>query len=134
LLRLLGVAVTQFITPHFRWHEFTCHDGTAPPAAARPAISYLCQFVLEPMRRDFGPITIVSGYRTPSWNKHVHGAKDSRHVYDDHPDEPAVDIRCRAGSPADWYQWLDAHVGGGLGRYAHHVHLDLRHRRTRWTD
>lgn len=125
--------MSDYLSPHFRVHEFTCHDGTPPPAAARPAVLYLCQFILEPMRRDFGPITIVSGYRTPKHNRLVHGARDSRHVYDDHPESPAADIRCKHGNPHDWYVWLDSHMGGGLGRYATWVHVDLRRTRTRWT-
>ena len=36
---------------------------------------------LEPMRKKYGRVTIVSGYRTRSHNRRVGGASNSFHLY-----------------------------------------------------
>lgn len=120
------------VSPHFASHEFDCHDGTLWPEWARPRLHRLVQGMLEPLRTEFGPVTIVSGYRTPGHNRRVGGARHSRHLWDSFPNEPAVDLRCRDGEPREWFQWLDRRRVGGLGLYASHVHVDLRGRHARW--
>ena len=39
----------------------------------------LCNFILQPVRNEFGPIRINSGYRSPALNKAVGGSKTSQH-------------------------------------------------------
>ena len=39
----------------------------------------LCNFILQPVREEFGPIRINSGYRSPALNKAVGGSKTSQH-------------------------------------------------------
>ena len=39
----------------------------------------LCNFILQPVRDEFGPIRINSGYRSPTLNKAVGGSKTSQH-------------------------------------------------------
>ena len=39
----------------------------------------LCNFILQPVRDEFGPIRINSGYRSPALNKAVGGSKTSQH-------------------------------------------------------
>jgi len=44
-------------------------------------LAYLCEGVLEPVRKHFGvPVIIASGYRSPALNKRVGGAQKSQHV------------------------------------------------------
>jgi len=39
----------------------------------------LCNFILQPVREEFGVIRINSGYRSPALNKAVGGSKTSQH-------------------------------------------------------
>lgn len=126
------MASDERLTPHFLLSEFRCHDGSPVPPEAIPALRRLCQEVLEPLRAKFGPVTIVSGFRTPAWNRQVKGARSSRHLYTSFPGSPAADIKCRRGRPREWYAWLNERHGGGLGVYPSHVHVDQRTRRARW--
>jgi hypothetical protein len=66
---------------HFRWSEFRCHDGTSAPGHSHPDLRELCVRYLEPLRRRYGVVWIISGYRTPEHNERVGGAPSSYHVY-----------------------------------------------------
>jgi len=65
------------LSPHFSRHEFDCHDGSraAPDAELVRKLELLRHLVGDK------PIRIVSGYRSPAWNRHVHGAPRSQHLY-----------------------------------------------------
>ena len=39
----------------------------------------LCNYILQPVRDEFGPIRINSGYRSPALNSRVGGSKTSQH-------------------------------------------------------
>lgn len=107
------------LTPHFSWREFDCKDGTPVPAELRPHVEGLAGY-LEIVRDAAGgrPVTIVSGYRTPAYNKRCGGAKASEHVK-----ARAADIRI-AGMT-----WAQVHAlilrliaerripDGGVGKY-----------------
>lgn len=41
----------------------------------------LCVNVLEPVRFEFGPVRISSGFRSPALNKAIKGSPTSQHVY-----------------------------------------------------
>jgi Peptidase M15 len=79
----------RLVTPHFAWSEFASHDPqkTPVPSNLRANTIRLC-WLLEKMRHQLGDVamTIDSGYRTREWNRHVHGAEDSRHIRGDGAD------------------------------------------------
>jgi hypothetical protein len=69
----------QPLSQHFRTTEF--EHGTEIPAECIPIFTYLCKYILEPVRDEFGgPIEITSGYRTETTNEATHGAAHSEHV------------------------------------------------------
>jgi uncharacterized protein YcbK (DUF882 family) len=121
---------TGKLSPHFAWAEFECHDGTDVPVEVEPAVFRLATSLLEPIRLHAGcPLTVISGYRTPEYNKRIGGAKQSRHVTGE-----AADIRGTRNTSADELHRLilQLHASGrlpdlgGLGLYRTWVHVDLK--------
>jgi len=84
------------ITPHFKWSEFACKDGTAVPPQYRSNVKELARN-LEVLRAALGqPIIITSGYRTPEHNAAVGGVPNSTHTKG-----MAADIRVPGMSPRE---------------------------------
>jgi uncharacterized protein YcbK (DUF882 family) len=85
------------LSQHFSRREFDCHDGSM--AHPEPRLIE-CLELLRSLLGD-RPIHIVSGYRTPAWNRHVGGARNSQHLYNRAADIPRglahVDDAKRAG-------------------------------------
>lgn len=54
------------------------------------ALKALCQNILEPLRRQFGPLPISSGYRCYQVNMLVGGAWNSQHLKGEAADIPLV--------------------------------------------
>lgn len=129
----------MMLTEHFSDVEFLCHDGTPVPSGLQEnlnELAHLCQAI----RNVIGSrLRVVSGYRTPKWNRRVKGARDSAHVTAE-----AADLRLYDGTAA---QLHDAILGafergkgpttnpddllitarlGGLGIYPGWVHVDTR--------
>ena len=115
---------------HFKMSEFKCKEGTAVPAKYYANCQKLMG-LLEEIREACGnrPITINSGYRTPSYNKKVDGAKQSQHLY-----AAAADIKVSGMSASEVYKLCDRLVGsrGGVGKYSTFTHVDVRGHKARW--
>lgn len=110
---------------HFKVKEFACkHCGEI-----KIDINLLVK--LEELRRAIGnkPIIINSGYRCPTHNKNVGGAKNSQHLYG-----KAVDIRVNGMSPRTLEKFADTvFANGGVGMGGQNiVHVDTRGHRSRW--
>lgn len=147
------MATRKRLTPHFRVEEFDCHDGTQIPAEWYPDFIRLAEWWLEPLRAEFGPVVVVSGYRTLSHNRFVGGAQHSVHLLTTplpggevtprrgaraaHRQlAAAADVVPSKGNPTAWAEWArelrrrHAHLGprgrGGIGTYtaSGFVHLD----------
>ncbi len=122
------------LSPHFALAEFACKDGTTVPKASVPALQRLCREVLEPLREQFGPCTVMSGYRHKAYNARIGGARFSQHIYDLHPGSVAADLIFSRGRPADWAEAAEPlTASGGLGRYPGFVHVDNRPGKARWS-
>lgn len=68
------------ITPHFKFAEFGCKDGTAVPTHLWYNMRMLAGN-LEALRGSFrSPIIINSAFRTSVYNKKVGGASASQHL------------------------------------------------------
>lgn len=76
------------LTRHFMLSEFIKSDTASskgidntPSLSVVSNLQYLCQQVLEPLRRYFNtPIIISSGCRCPALNKAVGGVSNSQHL------------------------------------------------------
>ena len=65
------------LSEHFSLSEF----GEVPPETL-PALTRLCESILEPLRVNFAePFHITSGYRSPEHNARIGGSKASQHIY-----------------------------------------------------
>ena len=74
------------LSPHFKLVEFTRsataqarHIDNTPNGEQIKNLKFLCDNVLEPLREQFGPIIIGSGFRCPALNTAVGGVKNSQH-------------------------------------------------------
>ena len=127
------------ITPHFSLEEFSCHDGTPYPEEWRDDRLVDLAGMLEAIRVAAGvPITILSGYRTPSYDKRLYDAspKDGSKAPPDksqHPQGRAADICAEGWSPQRLHdliiqQWRAGKLPklGGVGLYPGFVHVDTR--------
>jgi len=133
------VKMSDGISTHFNLKEFQCHDGTPYPSNwIESRLKPLCA-VLEAVRAACGnrPVTVVSGYRTPSHNASLREAdgsgtgvaKNSQHVAG-----RAADISVEGLAPLAVHKTIRALLAakkieiGGLGLYTGWVHIDIRDR------
>lgn len=139
------MATRMRLSPHFVVEEFDCHNGQKVKPRDYAGLRVICAVYLEELRRKFGPVTILSGYRPEPYNRSIGGARLSFHNYDIHDgNDQAVDIMCARGTPAQWHStanWIRNHRmkgRGGLGLYPANsrrrgfVHLDTRDYRADW--
>lgn len=116
----------------FHLSEFRSPNGEGIPRRTHHEIRQLCSLYLDPLRREFGVVTVTSGHRPQKYNDTHGGAPESQHVYGSWGYGVAADVRAARGRPSDWYRFLDSLGAGGLGRYDTHVHVDNRPGRARW--
>jgi hypothetical protein len=138
-----GSRTRRRLTRHFIVEEFDSHDGGRVPPEHYAALEHLCDWLLEPLRSDFGAVQVLSGYRTYAHNASVGGARLSVHLLrtplpgrrtDSSTNAAAADVRCATGAPPQWARWARAerrasdHLAtrgrGGVGLYPSFVHLD----------
>ena len=65
----------------------------------------LCNFILQPVREEFGPIRINSGYRSPALNSAVGGSKTSQHCNGE-----AADFESSRISNPDIAKWISKNL------------------------
>jgi hypothetical protein len=85
---------------YFSWAEMT-RTGTGLFNEPTPEVIHnlrlVCYYVLDPLRRELGPIRVTSGYRSPAVNKAVGGARRSYHMRG-----LAADIKSYRGDFTTW--------------------------------
>lgn len=122
------------LTKNFSLREFACKDGTAVPKQYVGNCTELAQN-LQAMRDHIKvPVRVTgSGYRTPSHNKKVKGAKNSQHLY-----AKAADINADGYTPIELAAVIETLIAagimkqGGIGLYKNFVHYDIRGKKARW--
>ena len=123
------------VTAHFSMSEFKCKDGTEVPARYQGNVAALCLALEQVRARLNAPITIISGYRTKTYNTKCGGSTRSKHLT-----ASAADVRVSGHSPEDVAKLLEELISsgvipqGGIGVYPtqNFVHYDVRLTRARW--
>ena len=68
------------LTENFCLREFRCKDGTDVPPELVENVTFLAKN-LQVLRQKIGkPIKVISGYRSPAYNKRCGGTKKSQHM------------------------------------------------------
>ena len=122
------------LTENFKLSEFRCRDGSDVPEELMENVQLLAEN-LQILRDFFGkPIRVISGYRTPTYNRTIKGARRSQHMV-----AKAADIKIRGMLPAEVACEIVRLISegklhpGGVGLYGTFVHYDVRGRNARWT-
>jgi hypothetical protein len=152
------------VSPHFLLRQFLCRQSSDYPKflVLRTRLLLKLEFLLQVVN-DAGyrcqSFSILSGYRTPAYNRSIGNVKYSRHVWggaadifiDESPRDGMMDDLNQDGA-INWkdaavvYDLVDGLYGrdeykpfvGGLGRYkktSSHgpfIHVDVRGFRARW--
>ena len=111
------------LTPHFTVQEFACRDGSD-----KILLDTALPKLLEDIRTRAGgrPVTVNSGYRTPTYNVAVGGAKDSLHIKGLAADIVIAGIKPSDTAIAAEMAMFSAGKKGGIGLYQSFVHVDIR--------
>jgi hypothetical protein len=151
------------LSPHFTLRQCVCKQVSGYPkfVVLQPSLLVLLERLLAEVRASGVAIDtfgVISGYRTPYYNKRIGNVPTSRHVYGDAFDffvdgdgDGLMDDLNRDGqrnrADVDWLFSLienfsrksdNALLVGGIGRYyraSHHggfIHVDTRGYRARW--
>lgn len=111
---------------HLSWKELACKDGTPYPDEWRNNRAIDLSEVFELIRMVCGniPIEVLSGYRTPEWNRKIGGARDSQHTQG-----RALDLKPPIAID-EFYRIIKdiAKVTKirGIGKYKKFIHIDIR--------
>ena len=114
---------------HFTESELACKCGCGVNACTQALVD-----ALEALRASVGkPITVLSGYRCPTYNAAIGGSRYSQHKLGN-----AADIRVAGMTSAELEaaaQQIPAFHHGGIGRNDHagFLHVDVRTHLARWT-
>ena len=121
------------LTKNFHLREFRCKDGSDVPEDLLDNVSLLCEN-LQVLRDHIGkPIRVISGYRSPKYNRRIGGAKRSQHML-----AKAADIKVSGMTPSEVKSEIVKLIkegkmkSGGVGLYTTFTHYDVRGRNARW--
>ena len=125
--------MTEQLSKNFKKSEFRCKDGTDVPDELMDNLKELVEN-LQIIRDYIGkPIRVISGYRSPRYNRRIGGARKSQHMT-----AKAADLRVSGMSPRELREVIIKLIKegkikkGGVGLYTSFVHYDVRGRNARW--
>lgn len=122
------------LTKNFKLSEFRCRDGTDVPEGLMGNVQFLAENLQILRDKINKPITVISGYRSPKYNRKIGGARKSQHMK-----ATAADIIVRGMHPDDVRNEILSLIKegkmatGGVGRYTTFTHYDTRGWNARWS-
>ena len=118
---------------NFSLSEFRCKDGSPVPEELMDNVRLLAKN-LQVLRDHIGkPVRIISGYRSPKYNRRIGGARKSQHML-----AKAADIKISGMTPAEVKALIVQLIKdgkmkkGGIGLYRTFTHYDTRGWNARW--
>ena len=121
------------LSKNFKKSEFKCRDGSEVPDELMDNLKDLVEN-LQIIRDTIGkPIRIISGYRSPKYNRRIGGARKSQHMK-----AKAADMVIKGMKPAEVHRIVTGLIKegkikkGGVGLYKYFVHYDVRGFNARW--
>jgi len=125
--------MSKKITKNFNLNEFKCRDGTYVPEELIENVTLLCENLQALRDKLKKPIRVISGYRSPKYNRRIGGARRSQHMT-----AKAADIKVPGMTPAEVKNVIvdlikdGKMMKGGIGLYRTFTHYDVRGRNARW--
>lgn len=115
------------LSEHFKVSEFFCKDGS-PVVLVDHHLVQLLESIRTYYKR---PVVIRSGYRTPSYNAQIGGARYSQHMFG-----TAADLSVVGVSPDAVAAYAETLIpdSGGIGIYSTFTHVDVREKKSRWKE
>ena len=121
------------LSKNFKKSEYKCRDGTDVPDELMDNLKEVVEN-LQIIRNDINePMHIISGYRTPKYNRKIGGARRSQHMK-----AKAADITVKGMRSTKLRKIIISLIKegkikkGGVGLYRSFVHYDVRGRNARW--
>ena len=121
------------LTKNFSLREFRCKDGTDVPAEYMDNVQELAEN-LQVLREHLGKsIRVISGYRSPKYNRKIDGARRSQHLT-----ASGADIKINGLLPVEIKIIILDLIRegkmkeGGIGVYKGFLHYDIRGKKVRW--
>tara|TARA_Y100000593_G_C4244302_1_gene303834 strand:- start:552 stop:956 length:405 start_codon:yes stop_codon:yes gene_type:complete len=121
------------LTSNFSLWEFRCRDGTDVPDELMDNVKELAENLQVLRDHIQKPITVISGYRSPVYNKKIDGARRSQHLV-----AKAGDLIVKGMTPHEVKEAIVQLIKegkmkkGGVGLYTHFTHYDVRGFNRRW--
>lgn len=110
--------LNQKITPHFSLRELTRSDtavrlgiDNTPSEEHLKNLRILCEQVLEPVRKVYGPVRVNSGYRALAVNMAVNPMTSTINRLSQHCTGHAVDFEVDGVTNAGLARWCVEHLG-----------------------
>ena len=125
--------MSEQLSENFRKSEFECRDGTGVPEDLMDNLKELVEN-LQIIREHIDmPMRVISGYRSPKYNRKIKGARRSQHML-----ARAADLKVKGLTAKELREIIitlikDGKIKkGGVGLYTSFVHYDTRGRNARW--
>jgi uncharacterized protein YcbK (DUF882 family) len=121
------------LTANFKKEEFEGRSGAIPEELMKNVQELANN--LQVLRDTIGkPIKVISGYRSPEYNKKIGGAKKSQHMT-----ASASDLQVDGMTPSELKSVIEQLIKdgkmkkGGVGLYPEFTHYDIRGYNARWS-
>tara|TARA_B100000809_G_C14786010_1_gene404784 strand:- start:112 stop:519 length:408 start_codon:yes stop_codon:yes gene_type:complete len=122
------------LSKNFKKSEFRCRDGKDVPSELMDNLRELVENLQIIRDHIDKPVRVISGYRTPKYNRKIGGARKSQHMK-----AKAADLRVRGVTAVELREIILNLIKegkikrGGVGLYRTFVHYDTRGWNARWT-